>query len=422
MNEKEFTIAGDKSISHRALILASQSIGKTIIYNLSTGIDVQRTIRALKLLGVKIRKISDKTYEVSGVGVGGLSEPSDILNMGNAGTALQLLIGLVSTYPFTTFFTGDASLRKRPLNYVIEALREMCVDFVGEKLPLGVIGMEDAVPIDYTLPVSSAQLKSAILLAALNTQGISTVIEKPPFCRDHTENMLQFMQAPLNVKYDENGNKKIELLGQPELFSCGEMHIPSDSSSAAFITAAALIVPGSEVCIKNVCVNPTRIGFYEIVQKMGGNVVFENKKIVMGEEVADIKACYSSLYGLAISPEMVPATIDEFPILSILAAYAEGTTKMEGLERLRTKESDRIKAVVTGLKSCMVDAYEQDDNIIINGTGVVEGGCKVSSCYDHRIAMSFFICNLRSQKPITVDNNTVVKTSFAEFFTLLDVF
>ena len=418
----EFTIPGDKSISHRALILSSQTIGKTMIKNLSTGRDLYRTLNSLKILGVKIKKKKDHIYEVAGVGVGGLSQPSDILNMGNSGTSARLFMGLVSPYPFTTFITGDSSLRKRPVSHLMEPLREMCVDFVGDSLPVAVIGFEDTIPIEYELPIPSAQLKSAILLAALNTQGRITIIESKPFSRDHTEIMLQALGADLKVACYENGSRKIILEGQPELFSVDEIDIPSDPSSAAFLIAAALIVPGSEILIKNVCVNQTRTGFYDIAKKMGGNISFENEKIIMGEKVADIKAKYSKLQGLTVPIEKFSSTIDEFPILSILAAYAEGMTEMSNLSQLRSKESDRINSIVEGLKSCGVNASRNNDCITIIGCGEVMGGCKVKTFKDHRIAMSFIICGIASSKNIIVDNVSMIKTSFPEFLDLIKSF
>ncbi|MBQ4875231.1 MAG: 3-phosphoshikimate 1-carboxyvinyltransferase [Rickettsiaceae bacterium H1] len=410
----EFIIPGDKSISHRALILASQTIGQTTINNLSTGKDVLRTISTLKKLGIRIKNKDKQIYEVSGVGVGGLSAPNDILNMGNSGTSARLITGLISTYPFTTFITGDRSLRNRSMNHVTTALRKMCVDFMGEKMPLAIIGSGDTIPIEYELPISSAQLKSAILFAALNTQGISTIIEPMPFSRDHTEIMLKNLGANLKIEHNDD-YKKITLEGQPELFSIGEMFVPSDTSSAAFLIAAAIIVPDSDILIKNVCINQTRIGFYEIARKMGANITFENNKTIMGEKVADIRAKYSKLKGIDIPSNKVPATIDEFPILSILAAYAQGVTKMSSLSELRNKESDRINAIVTGLKACGVNVSENNDRITIKGYENVTGGCKIKSFQDHRIAMSFMVCDLASEKAIKVDNISMIKSSFPEF-------
>lgn len=415
----EFTIPGDKSISHRALILASQTIGRTVIRNLATGQDVQHTMYALQSLGVQIHQ-SDDLYYISGVGVGGLSKPDDILNMGNSGTSARLFMGLISPYPFLTFITGDSSLRNRPMMHVTKALREMCVDFMQDSLPLAVLGSKDTVPIRYTLPVPSAQLKSAILLAALNTQGRSEIIEPKPFSRDHTEIMLRHLGAELTVSLDKDGSKHILLEGQTELFSIGEMEIPSDPSSAAFIIAAALIVPGSDVLIKNVCINPYRIGFYNLAEEMGGMISFENKKTLMGEEVADIRARYSTLHSINTASARAPSTIDEFPILSILAAYAKGKTRMHGLSQLRIKESDRINSTIKGLKLCGVDASANNDSITITSTGEVPGGCEIEAFRDHRIAMSFIICSLSSSQQITVDDISMIESSFPSFLSLIN--
>lgn len=415
------SVSGDKSISHRALILSSQAVGKTTIHNISSAQDVFRTINALKMLGVTIKRVQhvQNTYEVSGVGIGGLSKPENVLNMGNSGTSARLLTGLLSTYPFNTFIAGDSTLCNRPMKQIIKPLKEMCVDFLGENLPIVVLGSQDTIPIEYTLPFSSAQLKSAILLAALNTQGISTIIEPRPFSRDHTEIMLKYFKAPFKVRYDQEGTRHLVLEGQPELRAVGDMEIPSDPSSSAFLVAAALITPGSNILIKKVCVNPTRIEFYNIVKLMGGDVSFTNASTLIGEKVADVRVKYSKLHSINVSAEQVPAMIDEFPILSILAAYAEGKTCMLGLGSLRYKESDRISSIVNGLKACGVKAYEHNADIVIEGNSKVKGGCKVRTHKDHRIAMSFIICGLCSEKPISVDSVTMIKTSFPEF---LDIF
>ncbi len=418
----ELIISGDKSISHRALILASQTIGKTIIKNLSTGDDVKRTMTALKQLGIKIKTWKDGIVEVSGVGIGGLTKPDDILNMGNSGTAARLFTGLISTYPFNTIITGDKSLRNRPMEHIIEALHHMCVDFIGKKLPLIILGSPDTIPIEYELLFNSAQLKSAILLAALNTQGMTTIIENYPFSRDHTEIMLKYFKARITIK-ESNSYKKITLEGQSELFSPGYIQIPSDPSTAAFFIAAALIIPDSNIIIKNVCINPTRIGFYKIIKKMGANISFENESLVTGEKVADIKAEYSNtLYSTEIHLYEVLSAIDEIPILSIIAAYSKGITTINGLDQLRFKESNRINSIVENLQACGIQANAKQDNIIIKGTGEVKGGCKIKTYNDHRIAMSFIICSLASKQKINIDNISSITTSFPQFLDTLKTF
>ncbi len=419
----EFVVSGDKSISHRALILASQALGKTVLKNISTGLDVLRTINALKQLGVPIKKKEKGVYEVFGVGVGGLSPSSNVLNMGNSGTSAQLFTGLMAAYPYRTIITGDDSLRKRPIKNTIAGLKNMCVDFIGESLPLIVIGSADTIPIEYQLTYPSAQLKSAILLAALNTRGTTTVVEKAPFSRDHTELMLKSLGAKITINVNSSDNseeRRISLEGQPELFALWEGEIPNDPSSAAFLVAIALMVPGSDIIIKNICINPTRIGFYRIIQKMGAKVAFINvKTTAFGESVADVKVQYSKLKGVNILPISAPSTIDEFPVLAIIASFAVGVTHMKGLARLRVKESDRINAMVSGLQLCGVNITSSGDNVIIEGVGAVRGGCKIKSCGDHRIAMSFYVCSLFSEEPIKVDSLSSIKTSFPEFIELV---
>jgi len=410
----EITVPGDKSISHRALLLASQAIGKSEITGLLEGEDVIHTAEALEKMGVLIKK-KGGVWEVSGVGTGGLSEPEDILYMGNSGTGTRLLMGLCATHGFTSSFNGDASLNKRPMLRAITPLKKFGAEFVtraGGLLPLTVIGAKNPMPISYELPVASAQVKSAILLAALNVPGQTTVIEKTP-TRDHTELMMKYFGFDISSK-----GGKITITGQAEVMG-KKITVPGDPSSAAFPIVAALIVPGSEIVVKNVCINPARIGLYTTLKEMGAQLEFLNIRENAGEKIADISARYSKLSGVKVPANRAASMIDEYPILAIAAACANGKTIMLGLEELRVKESDRLSAIADGLKNCGVEVSSTENSLTVTGTKTIPGG-KVKTYMDHRIAMAFGVLGMVSEKSVTVDDGQMINTSFPGFTDLMN--
>lgn len=415
-------VPGDKSISHRALILSALAVGKSRIEGLLEGEDVHATAAALRAMGATIEREPDGAWIVHGVGVGGLLQPERALDMGNSGTSARLLMGLVASHPITATFIGDASLSGRPMNRVIEPLSLMGADVTaspGGRLPLMLRGLCPAVPIAYRLPVASAQVKSAILLAGLNTPGVTRVIEPIP-TRDHSERMLAGFGADLTVE-ERDGERHIRLVGETEL-TPQHIVVPGDPSSAAFPLVAALIAPGSAVTIENVGVNPTRAGLYEVLRMMGAEIAFSNPRKVGGELVADITACFSTLSGIDVPPELAPSMIDEFPILFVAASFAEGRTTMRGLEELRVKESDRITTMAQGLRTIGARVEELPDGLIIDGAGgePMPGGTTVASKLDHRIAMSFAIAGLNALAPVAIDDMSPVATSFPGFPELLD--
>lgn len=413
-------VPGDKSISHRALMFSALAIGKSRISGLLEGEDVLNTAEALRQMGVKVTKQGEGEWEVQGVGTAGLSEPDNVLEMGNSGTSTRLLMGLVSSFPYSFTFSGDASLSKRPMGRVITPLSQMGAAFharEGGKLPITVKGAKNPMPIEYRLPVASAQVKSAILLAGLNALGKTTVIEEKP-TRDHTERMLLGMGAEISVKKLEDGADAISITGYPDL-KPQDLAVPADPSSAAFIAVAALLVEGAEVLIPNVCMNETRIGLFTTLKEMGANIAYENKRKAGGEEVADIRVKYSKLKGVSVPAERAPSMIDEYPVLAMAAAVAEGVTRMEGVEELRVKESDRLAAVEAGLKANGVQVTSGEDWMEVTG-GPVEGGGEVVTYLDHRIAMSFLVLGLAAKKPIMVDDGRVMETSFPGFVVLMN--
>lgn len=415
----EIEVPGDKSISHRALIFSSQAIGTSTISGLLEGEDVIATANALRSLGVNITQNGDK-WTVDGVGVGGLTEPDKVLDMGNTGTGARLLMGLVATYPFTTHFTGDESLCSRPMARVTKPLEEMGVNFEsreGVRFPLAVKGSSHAIPITYELPVASAQVKSAILLAGLNCRGKTSVIE-PVATRDHTELMLKGFGADIEVTKIENNGCKITITGHPEL-KAQDIYIPGDPSSAAFVVVAALIVPGSEVLVKNICINPLRTGLYTTLLEMGADIKFVNERIVAGDKVADLAVKYSKLKGIKVPAERAPSMIDEYPVLSIAASCASGETLMEGLEELKVKESNRLQSIADGLAACGIDFDMGEDSLLVRG-GKITGGKTVKTNMDHRIAMSFLVMGMVSEKPVTVDDSHMINTSFPDFIGLVN--
>lgn len=415
-------IPGDKSISHRALMFGAMAVGETIIEGLLEGEDVLSTAEAMRKLGAKVERDADGRWHVWGRGVGGLIEPDDVLDMGNAGTAARLIMGIVASHGFTTYMTGDASLRSRPMGRVVTPLKQIGASFVarsGDRLPLAVLGAKSPLPLAYELPVASAQVKSAVLLAGLNAPGETRVIEPVP-CRDHTELMLKHFGADVTVEEREDGGRMVRLKGQPELTGRSVI-VPGDPSSAAFPLVAALLVPGSEVTIANVGLNPLRTGLMTTLQEMGADIEYVNQRTEAGEPVADLVARGSRLKGVAVPPERAPSMIDEYPILAIAAALAEGQTTMTGIGELRVKESDRLAAMTEGLAACGVEVEAGDDWMTVTGTGgrSPKGGATVATRLDHRLAMSFLTLGLVSNSSVAVDDVTPVDTSFPGFVDLM---
>ncbi len=415
------TVPGDKSISHRSLMLGALAVGETIVSGLLEGEDVLATAAAMRAMGARIERRESGTWHIHGVGVGGLLQPETALDMGNSGTSTRLLMGLVASHPITATFIGDASLSRRPMGRVIDPLSLMGARFAaspGGRLPLTMHGLCPAVPLEYTLPVASAQVKSAVLLAGLNTPGHTIVIEPVP-TRDHSERMLRGFGADLQVEETPQG-RIITLAGEAEL-TAQVLTVPGDPSSAAFPLVAALIVPGSAVTITNVGLNPTRAGLIDVLRAMGASITLSNPRDVGGEPVADLVVAHSALTGIEVPPEVVPSMVDEFPILFIAAAVAQGTTIMRGLEELRVKESDRITTMATGLLACGIACEELPDGLIIHGRGgePIPGGATIEARLDHRIAMSFAIAGLRAARPITIDDAAPIATSFPGFTAMM---
>ena len=414
---------GDKSISHRALMLGALALGETEILGLLEGEDVLRSAGAMRQLGGEVEKGADGVWRARGRGIGGLIEPQDVLDLGNAGTGARLLMGLTATHPITSFFTGDRSLRARPMGRVAEPLRRMGAEILaraGGRPPLCVIGTAEPMAITYRLPVASAQVKSAILLAGLNTPGITTVIEPEP-TRDHTELMLKGFGVDVRVE-ETAGGRASSIVGQPEITG-RRIFVPGDPSSAAFPLVAALILPGSDIVIENVGLNPHRIGLIETLLEMGAEIVIENAREEAGEKVGDIRARHGALKGVSVPSARAPAMIDEYPILAIAAAFAEGETRMQGLAELRVKESDRLAAVTRGLRACGIDAEEGKDWLIVPGKGKggkPKGGVFIEVNLDHRIAMAFLVLGLAAEKPVSVDDGAPIDTSFPGFSALMN--
>lgn len=423
-------IPGDKSISHRSLMLSALAIGESVIEGLLEGEDVHATASALRAMGADIRRGQDNVWRVNGVGVGGLLQPRSALEMGNSGTSTRLLMGLVASHAITATFTGDASLSKRPMARVSDPLSLMGASFTGtpgtagsQYLPMMVRGACPAVPIAYRLPVASAQVKSAILLAGLNTPGITRVIEPVP-TRDHSERMLRGFGADIAVETDHHGGRAISIRGETDLRP-QHIIVPGDPSSAAFPIVAALITPGSEVTVTNVGMNPTRAGLFDILLQMGADLTFDNPREIGGEPVADITARHSALTGVDVPPEIAPSMIDEFPALFVAAAMARGTTRTSGLEELRVKESDRLALMARGLSAIGVRVEEQADGLTVHGRDgdPFEGGLTrplIEASLDHRIAMSFALAGLNTRGGLTVDDMTPVATSFPGFEAMLE--
>ena len=416
-------VPGDKSISHRSLMFGALAVGRTTARGLLEGEDVLATAAALRAMGAAIERQDDGTWDIDGVGVGALLQPETALDMGNSGTSTRLLMGLVASHPVTATFIGDASLSRRPMGRVIDPLMQMGADFTaspGGRLPLTMRGASPAVPIEYRLPVASAQVKSAVLLAGLNTPGITRVIEPVP-TRDHTERMLTGFGAQLTV--DENGGERIiELHGQAELRP-QDIVVPGDPSSAAFFAVAALIVPGSDLVIENVGLNPTRAALFTVLRQMGGYIEELDRREVGGEPVADLRVRHSSLTGVDVDPALAPAMIDEFPVLFVAASLAAGRTVTSGLDELRVKESDRLAAMATALTAAGARVEEREDGLVIEGTAgdPLNGtqGAPVTTHLDHRIAMSMAVAGLASRNGVEVDDTAPIATSFPNFTALL---
>jgi 3-phosphoshikimate 1-carboxyvinyltransferase len=413
---------GDKSVSHRSLMFGAMALGETTITGLLTGEDVLRTAAAVRALGAQVVE-QDGVWRVRGFGVGGGQEPADMLDLGNSGTSARLLAGILASHRFTSFMTGDGSLRRRPMQRVMEPLGRMGARFEareGGRMPLAIVGTDEMVPIEYTLPVASAQVKSCILLAGLNTAGETTVIE-PEATRDHTERMLRHFGAEVRVTAVEGGRgKRITVVGWPEL-KARDIAVPGDPSSAAFVVVAAAVKPGSDVLVENVGVNPLRAGLYTTLREMGADITFENEREVGGEPVADLHVRGGVLKGVDVPPERAPTMIDEYPILAVAAACAEGTTRMLGLAELRAKESDRLSSVAAGLAANGVRHEMGADFLIVHGDGTAPtGGGLVKAHLDHRIAMSFLVLGLAAREPVAVDDGSPIDTSFPGFAALMN--
>lgn len=413
---------GDKSISHRAMILGLLSVGTTAITGLLEGEDVLRTAAAVRALGAQVERLGEGIWQVQGVGISGLRQPSDVLDFGNAGTGSRLMMGVAGSHPITTTFDGDASLRKRPMLRILDPLMQMGVTVVsqaeGGRVPLTLRGPAEVVPIVYETPVASAQIKSAILLAGLNAPGATTVIEQEA-SRDHTERMLTLFGADVRVEPHGAHGRAVTLIGQPELRPA-PVHVPADPSSAAFPMVAAAIVPGSDVIVQGVMTNPLRTGLITTLIEMGADITILDERQEGGETVADIRVRGSALQGVDVPAERAPSMIDEYPVLAVAAAFATGETRMRGLQELRVKESDRLAAVLEGLKVTGVTAHiEGDDLIVTGGAGEVRGGGPVATHLDHRIAMAFLVMGLASRTPVSVDDGTMIATSFPAFSGLM---
>jgi 3-phosphoshikimate 1-carboxyvinyltransferase len=416
-------VPGDKSISHRSLMFSSLAVGKSTITGLLEGEDVLATAAAMRAMGAEITRSDDGTWTVHGVGVGGLMQPETALDMGNSGTSTRLLMGLVASHNISATFIGDASLSKRPMGRVSDPLSLTGAEFTtspGGTLPLMVRGLCPAVPISYRLPVASAQVKSAILLAGLNTPGITEVIEPIP-TRDHSERMLRGFGADLTIEVDADGTRTIRLVGEAEL-KAQTIEVPGDPSSAAFPIVAGLITPGSEVTVTHVGMNPTRTGIYKMLEAMGADLTYSNEREVGGEPVADITARHSALKGITVPPEVAPSMIDEFPVFFVAASMATGRTVTSGLDELRVKESDRLALMATGLSAIGAKVEEREDGLIIDGSGgePLEGGATIASALDHRIAMSFAVAGQHCYHGVTVDDVSPIATSFPTFEGLLE--
>lgn len=413
-------VPGDKSISHRALILGALSVGETRVSGLLEGDDVLDTGRAMEAFGAEVVSHGGGEWSVHGVGVGGFAEPDRVIDCGNSGTGVRLIMGAMATSPITATFTGDGSLVKRPMGRVTDPLALFGAASHGRsggRLPLTIVGAGDPLPVRYVVPVPSAQVKSAVLFAGLNAPGETVVIETEA-TRDHTERMMAGFGADIRVEETADG-RVITLKGQPEL-KPKTIAVPRDPSSAAFPVSAALIVPGSDVLVPNIGLNPTRAGLYETLREMGADLTYENMREEGGEPVADLRARYSpDMVGITVPAERAASMIDEFPILSVVAAFAQGVTHFEGVGELRVKESDRIAAMVEGLRANGVTVADTEDTMSVTGTDSVPGGGVAATHLDHRIAMSFLCLGMASDAPVAIDDGQPIATSFPIFESLM---
>ena len=414
-------VPGDKSISHRSLILSAMTVGETKIAGLLEGEDVINTAKVMRALGAKVERLGEGAWSVHGVGVGGFAEPAGPLDFGNSGTGCRLVMGAVAGCPITALFDGDASLRKRPMKRVLDPLSRIGAHALemaeGGRLPLKLQGARDPIPIEYASPVASAQLKSAVLLAGLAAPGETIVIEKEA-TRDHTEKMLTHFGAQVTVEPVGEHGRRVTLKGRPELLPA-PLQVPADPSSAAFPLAAALIVPGSEIVLEGVMTNPLRTGLFVTLREMGAEIETLSTKTDGGEEVADLRVKASTLRGVEVPAARAPSMIDEYPILAVLASFAEGTTRMRGLSELRVKESDRLAATAQMLRVNGVDVEIEGDDLIVHGKGRAPGGGVVATHMDHRLAMSALVMGLASEQPVGVDDAAFIVTSFPGFVELM---
>ena len=413
-------VPGDKSVSHRALLAAALAVGESRIEGLLEGDDVMRTAQALRDMGAEIARGPDGAWRVQGLGIGGLHEPDTVLDLGNAGTGVRLLMGVAACHSHNVHFTGDASLRRRPMGRVAAPLREMGAVIVarrGDRLPLTVAGSDDLVPIDYATPVASAQIKSAIMFAALGAPGETSIVEPWP-TRDHSERLLQQFGAEIRCETGAEGHR-VTVVGRPELHPA-EIAVPGDPSSAAFVVVAALITPDSEVRLHGIGINPRRAALFDCLREMGADLTVTPVAAASGgEPVADIVARSSALSGIAVPPRRAPDMIDEYPILAVAAARASGTTRFDGVGELRVKESDRLAAIARGLAACGVAVEERADGLSVHGAAAIAGDAVIAADHDHRIAMAFAVAGLAADRPVRVDGTRTIATSFPGFADLM---
>src|SRR5499426_3129149 len=414
-------VPGDKSISHRAMIFGALTVGETRISGLLEGEDVLNTANAMRALGAHLERTGEGAWRVHGVGVGGFRAPNGVLDFGNSGTGCRLVMGAVGGCPISATFDGDASLRRRPMQRILEPLARIGAHAAsaadGGRLPITLAGARDPIPVVYRTPVPSAQIKSAVLLAALAAPGETTVIESEA-SRDHTEKMLAHFGAEVRIEAEGATGRKITVKGEPEL-APAPVVVPADPSSAAFPMVAALIVPGSDVILTDVMTNPLRTGLITTLRKMGGDIATLEARSDGGEEMADFRVRGSALRGVEVPAERAPSMIDEYPILAVAASFAEGTTRMRGLKELRVKESDRLAAVADGLAANGVEVEIEGDDLIVHGKGLLAGGGTVATHMDHRIAMAFLVMGLASEQPVRVDDAAIIATSFPGFSALM---
>lgn len=414
-------VPGDKSISHRALILGALTVGETTVGGLLEGEDVLRTADAMRALGAHLERTGEQAWRIRGVGVAGFAQPVGPLDFGNSGTGCRLAIGAVAGSPVTVAFVGDESLRSRPMRRVLEPLEKMGARVLevadGGRLPLTIRGAADPIPIIYEPPVASAQLKSAVLLAGLAAPGETTVIEAEA-TRDHTERLLKHFGAKITSKSHGEHGRRIVLKGQPELEPANVL-VPADPSSAAFPLVAALLVPGSELVLEAVMTNPLRTGLLTTLREMGASIEVVDKRDDGGEEIADLRVRSSTLKGVEVPADRAPSMIDEYPILAVAASFAEGVTRLQGLQELRVKESDRLAATTDMLRANGIAAEIEGDDLIVQGKGRPAGGAEVKTHMDHRIAMSALVMGLASENPVRIDDSAFIATSFPGFVELM---